>query len=145
DGRPGRFLPGAIHLAARSGATVVPVGLVGCHAAWPAGGRPRRGPVAVRFGHPWTAPSGPPDRGAAAALADAVAGLIVAPTASSSVDATDDETALTMEQRSGSIGRAVASLELADGLGPWHGAVLDRSGCCAVGTGYGRGPCDGTS
>ena len=64
-------------LAAELGVPVVPVGVVGTHAAWPKGAaRPRRGPVTVRFGEPIVVA---PDSDRAAVvrrLESAVAGLV---------------------------------------------------------------------
>ncbi|HEY3107201.1 MAG TPA: lysophospholipid acyltransferase family protein [Chloroflexota bacterium] len=74
DGRLAPFRPGAVCVAGRSGATVVPVAVVGSHLAWPPGCWPRGGAVTVRFGRPWTVPPGAAEP-AAASLAAAVAEL----------------------------------------------------------------------
>src|SRR5207247_5543069 len=56
--------PGALLLAAVSGAPFVPVALGGTLAAWPPGRKvPRPRPVSVRFGppfRPWEGPDRPP-------------------------------------------------------------------------------------
>jgi 1-acyl-sn-glycerol-3-phosphate acyltransferase len=74
DGCLAPFRAGAICLAGRTGAPIVPVALVGAGAAWPPGRAPRRAPVVVRFGHGWRPPPGDP-AAAAADLAGAVAAL----------------------------------------------------------------------
>ena len=53
DGRLYRGKTGAARLAIRTGAPVVPIGVIGSREAWPPGASlPRPGPVAVRFGPP---------------------------------------------------------------------------------------------
>src|SRR3989475_13012992 len=64
DGRLARFRPGVVCIARRSGATVVPVAVVGSHPAWPPGRPPRGGTVTIRFGRPWTDPQGAAERAA---------------------------------------------------------------------------------
>lgn len=55
DGRLAPFRRGVGWLLARSGATVLPAAICGAHTLQPRGARrPRRGPVTVRFGAPWT-------------------------------------------------------------------------------------------
>jgi 1-acyl-sn-glycerol-3-phosphate acyltransferase len=55
DGRLHKFRTGVARLALRSGAPVVPVGLVGTDAVLPRGGRVwHRSPLAVHFGEPLT-------------------------------------------------------------------------------------------
>jgi 1-acyl-sn-glycerol-3-phosphate acyltransferase len=48
----GEIGPGLAMLVNRTGAAVVPVGVVGTHLMWPKGGKLRRGRVRVRFGQP---------------------------------------------------------------------------------------------
>lgn len=53
DGRLHRGHPGVAHLALRTGAVIVPVGITGTEAALPPGAhRPRRCPITIRFGAP---------------------------------------------------------------------------------------------
>jgi 1-acyl-sn-glycerol-3-phosphate acyltransferase len=55
DGHQQPFRHGVGHLLLESGVPAVPVAVVGAHALWPRGQRlPRRGPLTVRFGQPWT-------------------------------------------------------------------------------------------
>ena len=59
DGRIGAFKSGVAHLAARDGATIVPVGLAGTRDVLGKGRRlPRRRPVAVVFGEPMQVEAG---------------------------------------------------------------------------------------
>lgn len=54
DGSQQVFKQGVGHLLLTTGVPVVPVALVGTHAAWPKGQRmPRRGSVCVAFGEAW--------------------------------------------------------------------------------------------
>ncbi len=53
DGRLGEFRGGALHIAKKAGAAIVPVGIRGAHAAFPRGARwPRPRRIALRFGAP---------------------------------------------------------------------------------------------
>jgi len=56
DGKTlGKFNAGPAMLAKRTGAKVVPVGIVGTHLAWPSGkSKPMRHPMTVAFGIPFT-------------------------------------------------------------------------------------------
>jgi 1-acyl-sn-glycerol-3-phosphate acyltransferase len=55
DGRLQPFQPGFCTLARRSGATIVPVAIIGAYAAMPRGSRfPRPKPVSLAFGRPIT-------------------------------------------------------------------------------------------
>jgi 1-acyl-sn-glycerol-3-phosphate acyltransferase len=55
DGRPQPFRRGTVRLILKAGVPVVPCGISGAFAVWPRwSGRPRRGPVTVRFGAPLT-------------------------------------------------------------------------------------------
>jgi 1-acyl-sn-glycerol-3-phosphate acyltransferase len=55
DGHQQSFRHGVGHLVVESGVPAVPVAVVGAYALWPRGQRlPRRGPLTVRFGQPWT-------------------------------------------------------------------------------------------
>ena len=70
DGRQRPFRHGVGHLLLNTGVPVVPVAIVGTHAAWPkARPWPRRGPVRVAFGQLWT----PDRRLSPAAIADELA------------------------------------------------------------------------
>jgi 1-acyl-sn-glycerol-3-phosphate acyltransferase len=54
DGSQQPFKHGVGHLLRETGVPVVPVAIVGTHAAWPKGQRwPRRGQVRVAFGEVW--------------------------------------------------------------------------------------------
>jgi len=80
-GRLQPFRAGTGLLATELGVPVVPIGVDGCHALLPKGGRrPRRGPVTVRFGPPLRLRQGESHPAAAAELADAVARLLPAET-----------------------------------------------------------------
>ena len=52
DGMLGDFRSGAARIAKEFDVPLLPVALVGTHALWPKGGRPRPGPVEVRLGRP---------------------------------------------------------------------------------------------
>ncbi|MBW3657530.1 MAG: 1-acyl-sn-glycerol-3-phosphate acyltransferase [Actinobacteria bacterium] len=62
DGRVHRPRSGVARLAAATGVPVVPASVVGTHAVWPTGARPRvrGGPVSIRFGPPLAAPAPTP-------------------------------------------------------------------------------------
>ena len=64
DGALHQFRPGVGRLVKRSGAAVLPIGIVGAHSLWPRTRRlPRRGPLEVRVGASWTAATtDPPER-----------------------------------------------------------------------------------
>jgi 1-acyl-sn-glycerol-3-phosphate acyltransferase len=64
DGGLHEFRAGVGRLVKRSGAAVLPVGIVGAHSLWPRTRKlPRRGPLEVRVGESWTAATtDPPER-----------------------------------------------------------------------------------
>jgi 1-acyl-sn-glycerol-3-phosphate acyltransferase len=76
DGCQQTFRHGVGHLLLETGAAAVPVAIVGTHTAWPKGARlPRRAPLCVHVGRPWTPPSDLPAAAIANELAARVAGL----------------------------------------------------------------------
>jgi 1-acyl-sn-glycerol-3-phosphate acyltransferase len=76
DGQQHAFRPGIGHLLLNTGVPVVPVAIVGTYALWPRGQRlPRRGPLSVRVGAPWTPDPDLPPAAIAAHLGGRVAAL----------------------------------------------------------------------
>jgi 1-acyl-sn-glycerol-3-phosphate acyltransferase len=73
DGSQHPFRHGVGHLLLNTGVPAVPVAIVGSHGLWPRGRHlPRRGPLAVHVGAPWT----PESHLSAGAIADELAGRV---------------------------------------------------------------------
>jgi len=71
------FKTGVGHVAAETGAAVLPIGVCGSRAAWPRGQRlPRRGAIEVRLGEVWQPTAGMAPAAIVAELKQRVAALL---------------------------------------------------------------------